>query len=230
MKADHITIKFILASIIFLAGFQMNAQEKRLRATSAEEISAKQTEFFADQLELNATEAQELGKINFKYAKQAKEFKEEGRSKETREKLEKLNHAQNEEVKALLNDEDFGEYLVLKKKMHERMRMKMKERHIEAQYKDQQKKREHMHERKAYMEKLNLNDEQKEQLKSIKETYRKKHQALRSEGRSEETHKKLEALLKEQNKEVRSVLDEDQYKIYLEMQEQRKEKMKRRRG
>jgi len=227
MKTGRITIKFILASVIFLAGFQMNAQEKRLRAASAEEISAKQTEFFADKLELNAKETQELKKINLNYAVQAKKLKEEGRSKATREKLEKLNHAQNEDVKALLDDEDFGEYLVLKNRMHERMQMKMKKRHIEAQYKTDQLKRERMHERNAYMEKLKLNDEQKQELKAIRESFKEKRRALRSEERSKETRKKVEALQQEQNEKVRSVLDEEQYKLYLEMLEQRKEHMKR---
>ena len=230
MKVLHITFKTVTAIIIMLACIKTTAQEKSPRDRSPQEISDKQTEFIAEKLELNQKEKQQLKAINLKYANEIKALSAEERSRENREKLEKLNHEHNAEVKTVLNEEDFGEYLVLKKRMHERMRMQMKERHIEANYKANKIKREQMQHRKAFMETLDLNEAQSKQLMAIKEAYRAKHEAIRAEGRTEETRQKLEALRKAQNKEVKSVLNEEQYTLYLEMQEKRKENMRSKRS
>jgi len=230
MKTHHITFKIILVFLVLVSGFQMKAQEKRLNELSAEELSKQQTEFFTEKLDLDEKEAQQLEDINLKYVKEVKKLRAEGRTKATREKLEKLNHNHNAQVKTLLSEEDFGEYLVLKKKMHQRKRMEMKERHIEAQYKANQEKRERRQERKAFMEKLNLNEEQKQEMKAIKESYGEKFENIRAEGRSPEMRQKLEALREAQNKEVKSVLNEEQYELYMEMQEKRRQNMKKNRG
>jgi hypothetical protein len=230
MKTHHTTFKIILVSLVLLSGFQMNAQEKRLNELSAEELSEKQTTFFSEKLSLNEKESQQLQDINLKYAKEVKQLQAEGRSKATREKLEKLNHDHNAEVKTLLSEEDFGEFLVLKKQMEQHRQMKMKERRIEAQYNANQEKRERRQERKAFMEKMNLNEDQKQEMKAIKESYGEKFEKIRAEGRSPETRKKLEALREAQNKEVKSVLNEEQYELYMEMQEKRRQNMKKNRG
>lgn len=230
MKLQLITSKALLVLLMVLLALPTFAQEKPSRAYSAEELSEKRTSLMVEKLKLDKNEAEQLKAINLKYANKLNSLQEEGRSKTTREKLEKLNHEHNAEVKSVLSDEAFREFLVLKRRMHERMKMKMKEKRHESQRQARERHRESADVRKAYIEQLNLNEEQKKQLKAIKEKYKAQREAIRAEGRSKGNWKKLEALQKEQNAEVKEVLDEDQYKLYLEMQEKRKQNIKARKA
>ncbi len=229
MKSPLTTIKIALVFVLLL-GYQSNAQHKKFNDVSPEEISEKQTALISEKLALSENESKRLKEINLKYATEMKALREEGRSRETRQKFEALNHAQNEEVQEILEKDDFEKYLVLKKRMHERMKMKMKEKRIEAKHKANKKKRMRIEEHKAMMKELNLSDEQKQQLKTIREAYKEKHEAVRALGRSQETRKKLEELRKAQNEEVKEILNDEQFKVYLEMQEKRHEHMKRKHG
>lgn len=229
MKSPLTTIKIALVFVLLL-GFQSNAQHKKFQDVSPEEISEKQTALISEKLELSEKDSKRLKEINLKYATEMKALRDEGRSRETRQKFEGLNHAQNEEVQKILEKDDFEKYLVLKKKMHERMKMKMNEKQIEAKYKANSKKRERLQERQAFIEKLDLTEDQKGDLKQIGDKYDQQRRELRGEGRSEENRTKMEALIKAQNEEVQKVLNEDQFKLYLEMQKERQQRMKRERG
>ena len=78
---------------------------------------------------------------------------------------------------------------------------------------------------------LNLSDQQKDLMYDINLKYIKEMQQIRTEGRSVSTLKKLMAMSDRMDKEVVTLLDEDQYKGYLKMKdERRKEMMKRMRS
>lgn len=79
-----------------------------------------------------------------------------------------------------------------------------------------------------HKETLNLSDQQEERMFDVNLKYIKEMQQIRTEGRSVSTLKKLLDMSDRMDKEVVTFLDEDQYKGYLKMKdERRKEMMKR---
>lgn len=75
---------------------------------------------------------------------------------------------------------------------------------------------------------LSLSEQQEQLMYDVNLKYIKEMQQLRSEGRSVSTLKKLMEMSNRMDKEVVVILDEDQYKGYLKMKdERRKEMMKR---
>jgi hypothetical protein len=230
MRTNTISFKIAFMAVLLLLNFQANAQQKRFQQVTPQEISEKQTSLISDKLELNEKETKQLKQINLKYATEMKAVRDQGRSRENRQKLEALNHAQNEEVQNVLNKEKFEKYLVLKKDMQRRMEMKVKEERMQAKLRANDKKRERFQERQAFLEKLDLSDDQKDDLKEIGQKYDEQREAIRVKGSPAQNRSKMEAIRQAQNEEVQKVLNEDQFKLYLEMQEERLQRMNKERG
>jgi Spy/CpxP family protein refolding chaperone len=80
-------------------------------------------------------------------------------------------------------------------------------------------------------EKLNLTDDQKEQIKPIIADRQQKLQALRSDssGRRRQKARQAKSILEDSDKKIKAILTPDQQKQYAEMEQQMKEQMKERR-
>lgn len=77
-------------------------------------------------------------------------------------------------------------------------------------------------------EKLQFYDDQEERMYDINFTYVKEMEQITSQGRSRKTLMDLRDMSKRKDKEVKQVLDDDQYNTYLEMKEAMREQMRER--
>ena len=155
MKAKQ-TLKAALGLFVILIGIESSAQQDRYKNTSPEDIFKKQSKHIVEKLKLDDNQAQQLEDISVKYGTQIRAISASKEDvKQKREKVMMLKHEQSAEVKTLLNDEDFGKYLLIQNRIQDRIKMKKK-----AKAK-----------RKA-MEKLNLSKGQKQQLNTIRKSYR----------------------------------------------------------
>ena len=74
-------------------------------------------------------------------------------------------------------------------------------------------------------ESLNLNDDQKTQLKEINEKYRLKLESIRNSNKTRlAKFQTLQTLSKEKDAEMKLLLNEDQFKIYKTYQKQSRDK------
>jgi hypothetical protein len=81
-----------------------------------------------------------------------------------------------------------------------------------------------------YMEALNLSEEQKPEFEAITKKYAKQVKAVKEGGGGKmQKYKKVKTIRNNKNAEMEALLSEDQYNIYLEKQEEMKEKMKEKR-
>lgn len=94
----------------------------------------------------------------------------------------------------------------------------------------EEQKEELIKEMEAYMEEMNLTEDQEEKYKEISLKYLDEFKGLRESNDSKlGKYRKAKDLQEKKNKEMRDLLDDRQYKLYLEKQEERREKMKERR-
>jgi Spy/CpxP family protein refolding chaperone len=79
-------------------------------------------------------------------------------------------------------------------------------------------------------EKLNLTDDQKEQIKPIIADRQQKLQALRSDtGRRRQKAREAKSILEDSDKKIKAILTPDQQKQYAELEQQMKERRQERR-
>jgi Ni/Co efflux regulator RcnB len=83
----------------------------------------------------------------------------------------------------------------------------------------------------AYKEKLHLNEDQSKKVDAINTTYFEGISELKKSNASKlSKYKKFKSLNAERDKSMKEVLTKEQYKIYKEQQEERKEEFKHRRA
>ncbi|MEP2025446.1 MAG: hypothetical protein ABJH98_07885 [Reichenbachiella sp.] len=79
-------------------------------------------------------------------------------------------------------------------------------------------------------EKIDFYDDLKQQMYDINLKYIKEMEVIVKGGRSMETVRKLRDMSDRKDKEVKTVLDKDQYKIYLKQKEDMRSQMRANRG
>ncbi|MEN0006038.1 MAG: hypothetical protein AAF798_17945 [Bacteroidota bacterium] len=78
---------------------------------------------------------------------------------------------------------------------------------------------------------LNLTEEQKTEFKAITQKYAAKMMEVRDSGSSKwKKYKAVQKIGKERNQEMKTLLTEEQYEVYLEKQKERQAKMKEKRN
>ena len=83
---------------------------------------------------------------------------------------------------------------------------------------------------KEYFSELNLSDQQKEDFKAISEKYAIELKELKNSNESRlSKYKKLKAIQESKNKEMKGILNDEQYKVYLKKQEEIRQKAKEKR-
>jgi len=122
MKTLKSTLRLLSLFAILLWSCQSEAQRPNLKDASAEDIAKMQTGYQSKQLDLTDELTQELQSINLKYAKELVAFREKDPAERSFDDLRGLNQKQNQEVKAILSDEQFKQYLKLKQKTRERLK------------------------------------------------------------------------------------------------------------
>ena len=82
----------------------------------------------------------------------------------------------------------------------------------------------------AHAAALHLSEEQKPKFKEITKKYAKQMKAVKDSGaRPMRKYRKVKSIREDKNAEMKSLLSQDQYKVYLEKQEEMTKKMKERR-
>lgn len=82
-----------------------------------------------------------------------------------------------------------------------------------------------------YAAALDLSEDQRPKFEEITKRYAKQMKAVKdSGGRRMSKFKKVKSIRKNKDAEMKTLLSKDQYKVYLEKQEEMKDKMKQRRG
>jgi hypothetical protein len=82
-----------------------------------------------------------------------------------------------------------------------------------------------------YASALDLSEDQRPRFEEITKRYAKQMKAVKdSGGRRMSKFKKVKSIRKNKDAEMKTILSKDQYKVYLEKQEEMKDKMKQRRG
>ncbi|OSY89285.1 hypothetical protein WH52_01170 [Tenacibaculum holothuriorum] len=82
-----------------------------------------------------------------------------------------------------------------------------------------------------YFEKLNLTEDQQTKFADITKKYGTQMKALKSSGKSKfKKYRAYKSIQKNKNKEMKDLLNKEQYSTYEEMQEKMKEKMKAKRN
>lgn len=122
MKTLKSTLQIFSLISILLWSCQSEAQRQNLKDASAEDIAKIQTQFQSKQLDLSENQSQQLKTINLKYAKKLVAFREKNTTERSFDDLKSLDQNQNQEVKAILTDSQFEQYLKLKKKNRKRLR------------------------------------------------------------------------------------------------------------
>lgn len=94
----------------------------------------------------------------------------------------------------------------------------------------EEEKKELIGKMEAYREKLNLSEEQGTKVEKINEAFMKELSALKqSDGSRLAKYKQFKAAKSKKDKEMKEVLNAEQYKIYQEMQADMKKEMKKKR-
>lgn len=217
MKTFQFTFKIVSVLSILLWSYQSEAQRPKLQKISPEKIAEKQTARQVKKLDLNDEQTQKLKTINFKYAEQLQEefqSRQENR-KESFAKMKEIIEAQNEEVKTILSKEQYRNYIELKRQNLSKLRQKQTEKRSDIQ-----------NSRHKRIETLNLSDIQKKKLRSIKMKYAKKMKALKQQDNSQNKMQEFKGLLEEQDKDVKTILSEEQFEMYLRIKEEKLQKRK----
>ena len=158
-------------------------------------------------LNLTPDQSQSMKAIKNKYKPQLIELHESSLSKEERKtKRKEIKKIMDSEVQAVLNPEQYKEYLAFIEEC----------------------KAEHKAKRAENAERLNLTSEQEAQMKSIKTKYRPELVKLKESDlpKSEKKAKRKEITGK-MDSEVKTVLNDEQYKEYIKIKAERKEERKK---
>ncbi|AWH84208.1 hypothetical protein HYN59_03360 [Flavobacterium album] len=119
---------------LFLFTVSMSAQDRKAEGRKAEgrnpEAMAKLlTDNMKNKLSLNDEQYKKAYDANLEFLNGAKELKtSEGHTVEKGKGLKELDSARDEKMKAILTDEQFGQFLVMKKENREKMRERRKPR------------------------------------------------------------------------------------------------------
>ncbi len=82
-----------------------------------------------------------------------------------------------------------------------------------------------------FLEVLDLSEEQKPKFEAITKKYAEQMKAVKESGGGKyKMYKKVKSIQKNKNSEMEKLLSEDQYKVYLEKQEEMQKEMKEKRN
>lgn len=126
-KRQKITTTFnttIVMLTMLLGSLSVSGQDRQRQDLTTEEKAEMQTNMMADKLSLTEDQKTLVYEINFKYAAEMETIMQEGRTRETMRKLRDMSGRKDEELKSVLDEGQYSQYLTLK----EEMRQKMKER------------------------------------------------------------------------------------------------------
>lgn len=113
-------------SILFLFSStnKLAALDGQRPDVNAEEKAEMQTNMMAERLSLTEEQKTLIYEINYKYAAEAESIREGGRSRDAMRKFRDMSERKDGELKAVLDENQYRQYMTLK----EEMRQKMKER------------------------------------------------------------------------------------------------------
>lgn len=110
------SILFSTVIFMFLCGpSPIAAQEKQDDQKASISPSEKQQNYYVEKLKLNTEKAEKFEAIHIKYEDNVRALKIKSKSKKTVKKLKALEQLRDNDIKALLSEEKFKEYLKLRR-------------------------------------------------------------------------------------------------------------------
>ncbi|QTY26592.1 hypothetical protein [Flavobacterium sp. CS20] len=128
MKTLKSTLQILSLFSILLWSCQSTAQRSKIRNASPEDIATKQTKYQSKRLDLSDNQTKQLKSINLKYAKELEAYREKDKSEHSYEEVQTLKQKQNQEVKAILSEEQYQQYIALKNENQERLKKRREKR------------------------------------------------------------------------------------------------------
>jgi len=194
----------------------VKAQPEKLKNASYKKIAELQTQRQVEILKLNKEKAEQLKSVNLRYTKALEELRDKSPSRKKIEKFKTLNTTQNEEVREILNEKQFQAYLALKAKNRKRVRDRMIENR--KQIKEN---------RNAEIEKLELDKGQLKELRETKKRFAEMKKEIRAQ-RLKEAREEIKNVKEQEEEEIKSILNEQQYRAHLELVEERRKQLEKR--
>ena len=225
----------------------MQAQGKGRTKMDANQRAEQQTAKMAEQLDLSDAQTARVKDINAKYAKKIQEVRSATTDRnQMGEKVSALRKAQNEELRAVLTDQQAEKWSLIQEKKEAR-RTEMSEKRTERidhkpghkggngrdmsaqkgkKYRSSASGKQDFSKKVAKMkEELNLSDQQVTQIEAIYAKYNEQIVAARAEAK-EGDKSDIKALRMAQDKEIKAVLTPEQLAKRKELQAQKKSQYK----
>lgn len=126
MKAlmRHLLFYVLLIGGINIQGFSQDQQ--MTKDSTEEEMARSGTDRQKEALSLNGQQEEQMYEVNLKYIKEMQEIRSEGRSLSTISRLKAMSGRMDEDVRAILNDDQYKEYLKMKEERQKEMKKRMK--------------------------------------------------------------------------------------------------------
>lgn len=199
--------------------FAQDTPVKGKKGKTAEQMAERQTVKLTKTLNLSEAQAAQVKAINLKYATERKDIKGNAtQSKTVKEKLKALGEQQQQEIRAVLNEEQLASYDQQKAEMMEKRKAKQAEKAAEKA----ERKAEKMNpdtravERTAKMkEMLSLTGDQEKQLMELNlDFFTKKYNVYKEDGPREEKKKVFAPEREAYHTKLKTILSEEQYKTW----------------
>ena len=208
------TIKYITVFVLVLMfGIGTHAQEKKLKEEQ-KELAKADLETYFELLDLNEEQKAKYEDIIKKYGDQLNLVQDSGAGKEDKIKaLKNLQERKDDEMKVLLSEQQYELYLKQKLKRKQMLLENSSEEFAE------------------YRQRLDLTEQQKPQFIEISQKYGQQFKELKNSSESRlSKYRAYKSIQKNKNKEMKTLLDSKQYKVYLEIQKEVQKKIKEKRG
>jgi len=217
MKVLQSTFRNLFIFSVLLWSCQSEAQRPKLQNVSPEKIAKKQTDILTEKLNLTEDQAQKLKVVSINFAEQMQELKKSQQQKrrESFAQMKDIEEKHNKAVQSILTEEQYRTFIEIKRQNRAKRRQRIMETRSQTQKQRQNK-----------LQALNLSTTQKTKLMAIKTKYAKEMKALRQQDNVQKKFEEFKRLSGEQDKEVKAILSEEQFEMYLRMKKEKLQKRK----
>lgn len=123
MKSIKTILKLTTFVLVFCMSFTANAQG--YEKTNSAQIAANDTDFFVNELDLDATKAKDLKSINDVYTAKMQELMRKGSGASEKE-IEALKRSHTNKIRSILDIKEYEKYLLLQAKKRKEKEAKEK--------------------------------------------------------------------------------------------------------
>lgn len=132
MKTLALTVLIFCLSVFVAGAYGQDKLESFMNETTAEERAELQTEYMKKSLMLSSDQEPKIHDLNLRYAKKMQDaYSTNDRKLQKLKKMKAVGSQKDQEIKSILNPEQFATYEKNKEEMKEKMRERAKEKRKE---------------------------------------------------------------------------------------------------